>query len=162
MDMSMFGGESVPTETYVIDGKSYSLNPATKTYSVTDNSVTSDQGFSFIVDSVLPDNFRFIKSEEKDGMIAETIMTKSQTAMGTTTEAETVLYYDKNTKLLKKAEASSNGVKSVAEISKFEIGNQKIVLPDLTGWKKTEGSSAAQMQMTPGSIQTPGGQNGQS
>lgn len=159
MDMSSFGGEAVPTETYVIDGKSYSLNPATKSYTVMENSASSDQGFSFVVDSVLPENFRFVKAEEKDGLVAETIMIKSQTAMGSSSENETVLYYDKNTKLLKKAEASSNGMKTVAEISKFEIGNQKIQLPDLTGWKQTQGSSAAQMQMTPGSIQNPGGQS---
>ena len=137
MDMSAFGGEAMPTEIYTIDGKTYAVNPATKTYSVSDGSGNTQFNLN-ISNSFTSGSTKFVGKREENGMVIETLSVTQKTAQGENKVTQTEIYFDKATSTPKKIEATQNGVKSVVTFNSFVIGPQEIKLPDLTGWTKTE------------------------
>lgn len=156
MDMSAFGGESMPTESYVIDGMSYAVNPATKTYSASQNSGNQMSGIS-IVDIITTGNAKFVSSREENGMVIENLSITQKTAQGTTKVTQSEITFDKATSAPKKIEAVQNGIKSTVIFNSYAVGPQEIKLPDLTGWTKVEANQGTSQLpfMTQG-----GGQNG--
>ena len=140
-------------ESYVIDGKTYSIMPSMNTYTVT-------EGTSADVSSIstygLTDNAVLTDSGEKDGMQFETYkasVTKSadaDEAAAAELDTEMTYYFDADG-VIKKITASAPAIGDTELIfNAFSFDNVSIELPDLSGMTKLDND--AETEADPKSI----------
>lgn len=140
MDMTQFGGEA-NTETYYIDGKTYALLPSNKMYSLTEGEVNNQ--FADSADLSPNGDIQFISSTEENGMIVEKLKVTTDNPSGGKVTSDATYYYDKASGEPKKVVAAVNGMTSTIEITSFKVGEQNIVLPDLSGWTRVDANPNA-------------------
>ena len=76
-------------------------------------------------------------------VIVEKLKVTTDNPSGGKVTSDATYYYDKASGEPKKVVAAVNGMTSTIEITSFKVGEQNIVLPDLSGWTRVDANPNA-------------------